>query len=299
MNQGEPQAPKKPILYTLDDDPSVLDLIALKMASEFEVHTFEQAHGMLQASLERQPTLILLDLHMPNLDGYEVLSVIKSHPILSQAPVFCMSGDDNPQVRDRIMLLGAAGFVRKPFNPKTLLADVLGLLQTLNVRVLSEDGRFAFHIGYNDRAKNQLIHQAILSGAQQSDPMVYLGWTPGAEFLTEFEKSLVNDEKLIYLQIKPALIVKFSYLQDLSPVFHEISSFLPDESNGYHLIFDEVRNIINVYETERALAKTYTLANLLNLSFKRVTLASTLPSRLEARPFLYKMARILVKQEVA
>ncbi|GAA4452654.1 response regulator [Nibrella saemangeumensis] len=66
------------------------------------------------------PTLILLDLNMPLLDGFETLAVLKSHPAWSQIPVVVLTTSSDVADRDKANQLGAEGFLTKPANYQTL-----------------------------------------------------------------------------------------------------------------------------------------------------------------------------------
>lgn len=81
--------------------------------------------------LEHQPDLILLDLHMPHTDGYEVLAQLR--PFITgdaYVPVVMLTGDINPIVRQRALSMGAHDFLSKPFDPLEVLLRIKNLLET-------------------------------------------------------------------------------------------------------------------------------------------------------------------------
>jgi two-component system, cell cycle response regulator DivK len=76
------------------------------------------------------PDLILMDIQLPGLDGYEATRRIKANPALREIPIiavtsYALSGDDQ-KVRDA----GCDGYVAKPFSPRALLATIRGFLPT-------------------------------------------------------------------------------------------------------------------------------------------------------------------------
>ena len=76
------------------------------------------------AAVTHGPDLILMDLHLPGMDGYEATRCIKAHPALGHIPIiavtaYALSGDDV-----KAFAAGCDGYVAKPFDPRTLLATI-------------------------------------------------------------------------------------------------------------------------------------------------------------------------------
>ena len=67
------------------------------------------------------PDLILLDIHMPDMDGFEVLKRLKSNPALRNVPVVFLTGDEDVKSETAGLHAGAADFIRKPFAAEILL----------------------------------------------------------------------------------------------------------------------------------------------------------------------------------
>jgi excisionase family DNA binding protein len=71
-----------------------------------------------------RPAVIILDLHMPGMDGFEVCRRIKSNPLISQTAVIAITGDPDPERIDRIIGLGACACLPKPLNVDALAAEI-------------------------------------------------------------------------------------------------------------------------------------------------------------------------------
>ena len=74
---------------------------------------------------ETRPALILLDIQLPVMDGYAVATELRRHPALAHTPIvavtsYAMAGD-----RERVLATGCDGYIEKPINPDTFLAEVL------------------------------------------------------------------------------------------------------------------------------------------------------------------------------
>ncbi|MCB2174081.1 response regulator [bacterium] len=78
----------------------------------------------IELALERRPRGILLDIQLPEMDGYDVAATLRSHPELGSIPIiavtsYAMAGD-----RERILAAGATGYIEKPINPDTFVSEI-------------------------------------------------------------------------------------------------------------------------------------------------------------------------------
>jgi PAS domain S-box-containing protein len=84
----------------------------------------ERGRRGLELAISTSPELILLDLHLPDLSGQEVLSLLRSNPVTAGIPVVVLSADAQPGHRARLMAAGATDYVTKPFD----VAQLLGVI---------------------------------------------------------------------------------------------------------------------------------------------------------------------------
>lgn len=77
----------------------------------------------------RVPDLVLLDVHMPDMDGFEVLKSLKTNPVYRQVPVVFLTGDEGVKTETAGLHAGAADFIRKPFAPEVLLTRVRNIVE--------------------------------------------------------------------------------------------------------------------------------------------------------------------------
>ncbi|MCC5613243.1 response regulator [Nostoc sp. CHAB 5834] len=103
-----------------DDDDRLLIKTALEPYTDCKVTLFENGHSLLLGLIENfpdgLPTLVLLDLNMPGLNGYEVLSRIRSKPTLQAIPIIVLSGTDDEHAVRKAYTLGANSFMSKPHS---------------------------------------------------------------------------------------------------------------------------------------------------------------------------------------
>ena len=119
--------PSKQKILIVDDDTNIAELISLYLTKEFyEVQIVEDGEQALQVFDTFQPNLILLDLMLPGMDGYQVCREIRSR---SDTPIIMLSAKG--EVFDKVLglELGADDYMIKPFDSKELVARVKAVLR--------------------------------------------------------------------------------------------------------------------------------------------------------------------------
>lgn len=120
------------ILIIDDQEPNVrvLDRLLRRAGYERLRATTDPKQGVALA-VEFEPDLVLLDLHMPELDGFDVLDALRAaHPPDEYLPVLVLTGDETRQVKQRALAAGAKDFLTKPFQPTETLLRIRNLLET-------------------------------------------------------------------------------------------------------------------------------------------------------------------------
>jgi twitching motility two-component system response regulator PilG len=112
-------------ILVVDDSPTIRKLISGKLEkSGHEVICAEDGVEAI-ANVERAvPDLVLLDITMPRMDGYEVCKVIRGREATKDVPVIMISGKDGFFDKVRGRMAGASGYITKPFGPETLMKTV-------------------------------------------------------------------------------------------------------------------------------------------------------------------------------
>ena len=118
-NAGAPA--EGPLVLIVDDDARLREFVRVNLENEgYEVREAGSAEDALTALGERSPDLILLDVMMPQVDGWETLRRIQEHTGVGAIPVIMFSGQvDNGQ--NEAESRGAQAFIGKPFDPRTLV----------------------------------------------------------------------------------------------------------------------------------------------------------------------------------
>jgi excisionase family DNA binding protein len=126
---ASPRARGTPLVLIVDDDPRIREFVRVNLEMDgYVVREAGSAEEGLAALEEQPPDLILLDVMMPGVDGWEMLRRMQERHGMGSIPVIMFSGqvessDDDAQAR------GAQGFLGKPFNPQDLIARTKELLR--------------------------------------------------------------------------------------------------------------------------------------------------------------------------
>lgn len=122
------------IIMIVDDSPTVRKLVAMKLGKcGHRVIAAVDGVDALTKIMEEVPDLILLDVTMPRLDGYQLCKLIKNNETTKHVPVVMLSGNEGLVDKVRGKMVGATTFLTKPFEPDVLLQTVNAHCGTQNV----------------------------------------------------------------------------------------------------------------------------------------------------------------------
>ena len=109
-----------PTLLLVDDCHEERDLYALTLRARFKILTATRGLEGLTLAITRKPDLIVLDVKMPGLDGWETCTRIKSHPATADIPVILLTGCDDVDLSQHATAVGASAVLSKPCPPERL-----------------------------------------------------------------------------------------------------------------------------------------------------------------------------------
>ncbi|AKU99081.1 hypothetical protein AKJ09_05745 [Labilithrix luteola] len=119
---GKPVQTNETSVLIIDDDPMIHQLLRGHLESDgFRVHVASDGMAGLAAAREQRPSVIILDLHLPKLDGWNVLSRLKGDPNIASIPVIILSVEEE---RARGFTFGACEYLVKPVEPEVLIEVV-------------------------------------------------------------------------------------------------------------------------------------------------------------------------------
>jgi putative two-component system response regulator len=118
-----PAAERRPVILVADDSEDMRNLFQAMLKGKYDLKFAETGtKALVEADSEPIPDLILLDVEMPETDGYDVLAKIKENPAIASVPVIFVSGRSDPKDQARGLMGGAVDYIVKPISaPLTLL----------------------------------------------------------------------------------------------------------------------------------------------------------------------------------
>ncbi|MDX1464288.1 MAG: response regulator [Halomonas sp.] len=116
-------------VLVVDDEPNiVLSLEFLMQQAGFEVDTAEDGESALSRIAEAAPDLLLLDISLPGISGFDVLERLRADPAHARLPIVMLTAHGREVEREKGLALGADDYVTKPFSTQALVEKVKTLL---------------------------------------------------------------------------------------------------------------------------------------------------------------------------
>jgi len=265
-----------PLVLVADDDAAILDLVSDVLAQAgFRTVTAADGEKLVELAAAHQPVLILLDVNMPNVDGYATLTRLRGDPSTREIPVIILTGQDEPIYRNLSGGLGAAAHVTKPFSPHSLTETVqrvladrrthlseerrLGEILVERGVISAEQLREALHL--RTQEQKQLGQTLVEMGALTSDEM---NWARSELFGVPYVDLTEEMVDLNLARTLPEEALRRHQAVPLVRVGNEITVALPDPTNRQAVMELEALSGATV---RIAMAARETVAQLLDRAF--------------------------------
>lgn len=124
MTTTAPAGERRPTLLIVDDQPANLELLMATLEAQHRVLFATDGSRALELARRFRPDLILLDVLMPGLDGFEVCTRLQREEATARIPVIFLTGRDREEDEARGLALGAVDYITKPFTPALVKARV-------------------------------------------------------------------------------------------------------------------------------------------------------------------------------
>lgn len=119
----------RPLILSVDDEQDVTDLVQFHLTrAGYEVMTAANGREALACVSSRRPDLILLDLMLPDIDGFGVCEILRRESATAAIPIVILTAWATTDARSLGLELGALDYLTKPFSPRELTARVKRLL---------------------------------------------------------------------------------------------------------------------------------------------------------------------------
>lgn len=188
-----------PKLLVIDDDPLMRRIVTQSFdRSAYELVEAESGPVGIQCAFDQHPDLILLDVMMPEMDGFEVIRRLRAHPITQGVPIVLLTALGEISEKVYGMQLGADDYITKPFDPRELRARVQAHLKRSEHYLQTSP--------LTNLPGNNAIQQAIASRLESNEALAVIyfdltnfksyndryGWFAGDEIIKRLGVIIVN-----------------------------------------------------------------------------------------------------------
>jgi len=131
---------RRPVILVADDSQDIRNLFGVMLKKDYDVkYAVNSDETLAAADTDPLPDLILLDIDMPSISGFEVCAKLKSNPALTDIPVIFVTGRSNPRDQAEGLRAGAVDYIVKPISPPITMLRVRTQLALLDQRRALED----------------------------------------------------------------------------------------------------------------------------------------------------------------
>jgi type II secretory ATPase GspE/PulE/Tfp pilus assembly ATPase PilB-like protein/ActR/RegA family two-component response regulator len=124
----------RPRILVVDDDAITRMLVKLLLERDrFEVLEAANGRDAVEIAARERPDLLIIDLNMPEMDGYQAIATLRKDLSLAMLPIVVLTSEEGPGIERRVLELGADDYILKPFDPDVLLSRVNAVFRRLKV----------------------------------------------------------------------------------------------------------------------------------------------------------------------
>lgn len=250
-------------ILIVDDMPNNIQIIGSMLSKEGYNFTAANNGEHALAIIEKKlPDLILLDIMMPDMDGYEMCKILKSNPKTSEIPIIFLTAKAEPEDIVKGFDVGGADYVTKPFNQKELLARIRTHLEIMKI---SHDRKELLHILCHDLANSIIPIVSILRNFDDPETLYEMrndmlrSAENGLNIIDIVRKLRALEDHKIAVKIKPV---------PLAPVIFNVILLLKKQMEEKQIqMVNEIDDSISVY-AEGILLTNSVIMNILTNAIK-------------------------------
>ena len=149
-------------ILVVDDEPLNLRLVENHLEGmNYELHCYQDSNQALESLNQDDPDLILLDLMMPGVDGYEVIKVIRSNYLQSQLPIIVITANQQEHVTRKSIQLGANDYLIKPYSAEELRVRINSQLRISKQQIMQEEMEMLQEREKKERAERLRVNRIL------------------------------------------------------------------------------------------------------------------------------------------
>lgn len=206
----------QPLILAIDDELIIRETLGLLLGDEYRIISVANGMEGIAMALEISPDVILLDVMMPQIDGFDVCRQIRTVPALMEVPIIMITALDDRQSKLEGLRAGADDFITKPFDALELLARVQTITRLNRYRRLTEQ-----------RDQLQTLHQELLTSYHKTIE----GWSCALDLRdkeTEGHTKRVTEKSLVFAQAVGVGVDQLEHIR-MGALLHDVGKLgVPD-----------------------------------------------------------------------
>jgi len=203
-------------IMIVDDMKLNIDILAESMSGDYTIIPATSGESAMKMLLRKKPDIVLLDVFMPHINGFDVLKFMKEHDELANIPVIFVTGERDSDVEEKGLALGAVDYVKKPYNPNVVRVKVQNHLELKSYR-----DRLEFLVDERTQQLNA-SREAIIMGMSLMSELHDKVTGDHIDRIKSFTRALAKKMLVLYpKEISPKLAkdtVLFSPLHDVGKI---------------------------------------------------------------------------------
>jgi len=235
----------KNVVLIIDDETANIIALTNILSTEYDVFAAKNGADAIALAIEHMPDVVLLDVLMPEMDGYEVIAELKSIEKTKNIPVIFITGLDNAEAEKKGLALGASDYIPKPFNPDIVKLRVANQVKLVNhIRTLEERDELERQLRIIKELEAGLI--AAKEQAEHSRELAEQANRAKSEFLARMSHEMLTPMNTISGMLQ---IVKLKEIPD------SISDYIAETTKASTHLLNLIRGVLDISGTEYGVFK--------------------------------------------
>ncbi len=172
-------------ILIVEDDLTIAETLAYNLTHEgYDIRTTDNGHDAIDLVRSFRPDLVLLDVMLPGMSGFEVCQRLRADPLTAKTPIMILTVRSSETDVVYGLDLGAQDYVTKPFSPKVLLARIRSLLRRDKDEVEALPAKIAYHgLAIDTEKREMVLNGRVLNFSKtEFDILALLCSRPGKVF---------------------------------------------------------------------------------------------------------------------
>lgn len=161
----------RPLILVVDDNATNIDLLVSTLKEEYRLGIAKKGTTALEYAAKYRPNLILLDIMMPEMDGYEVCTILKKNPETESIPLIFITAKSETVDKTKAFAMGAVDYITKPFHAAEVKARVRThiALEEMKSQLLSQNALLEQMVEKKTVEIQEMLHGSIYSMALMAE----------------------------------------------------------------------------------------------------------------------------------